>query len=344
MVATLRLKDGFELNGKLVGAPLKVVRGNLISSYSIPGYEAALQDPANKGAIISFISPMVGSYGISFSDIESSGPMAAAFLLKKLYRGPVLPGRITLEKFMLEKGISALENIDTRALNIHLSKNGEMSAVIFTEEYRKEALELLEKEEERELSSLYENETEINGKGGRRLSLLDLGASRGLVRMLCKHGYDLKIFTRDSKAEDILSYSDTLLVSNGSGCPKKEEKATALLSSLNGKVRLCGLGLGALLLNRISGGEVEHMKKGIHGSLAIRRKDGSIFMSAKNTAGSIKSLPEGFETTHVEPNTNRIEGFRNQDGRISGLMFAAEGNPGPEESQKELFDMLEGDN
>ena len=136
--AILRLRDGKEFTGTAFGAGNALSIGEAVFNTGIPGYQEILTDPSYAGQIVTMTSPMIGNYGITDTDNESSGIKAAALVIRKLYRGPVMEGRITLDEFMRRNGITGIEGVDTRALTLHLRNHGSQNAVIFTPEKRKE--------------------------------------------------------------------------------------------------------------------------------------------------------------------------------------------------------------
>lgn len=349
MKATLRLKDGFELSGCTFGAQLAARKGRIVSSAAIPGYQEAITDPANAGLFLAFLSPMVGNYGISLSDNESNGSTAVALVVKELYRGPVGEGRTTLESFMLEHDITGIEDVDTRALNIHLRDYGEMEAVMFTEEHRAEAMAMLQDaavdDPETSLYDMSMTNPEVDGKKAPsapkgRIALVDLGAKFSLIERLYGFGYEVKTFTRKASAKEIKAYSPSAIaVSSGGGSPEKETEAIALLKDLEGE-RIVGIGKGALVLAIADGLSIAKMKKGVHGQLTIRDVEtGKIFISEKNLSYAISDLA-GAEKVFEEPNSGRCEGFAK--GNAIGLLFSPEGGPGPEESYEVLREAIEG--
>ena len=142
--AILKLKDGKEFTGTAFGADAAQGIGEVVFNTGIPGYQEILTDPSYAGQIVTLTSPMIGNYGISSEDNESSGIKAAALVVKKLYRGPVMEGRITLDEFMSRSGITGIEGVDTRSLTLHLRDHGSQNAAIFTPDRREEAKELLD--------------------------------------------------------------------------------------------------------------------------------------------------------------------------------------------------------
>ena len=139
--AILKLKDGKEFCGVPFGAEINLDCAEVVFNTGIPGYEEILTDPSYKGQIVNLTSPMIGNYGITKKDGESDSVKVTALIVKKLYKGKVMNGRLTLDEYLKKEGIPAIEGIDTRALTIHLRENGSQNGILFYEDDRKEAEE-----------------------------------------------------------------------------------------------------------------------------------------------------------------------------------------------------------
>ena len=134
--AILKLRDGKEFEGIAFGADTSSALGELVFNTGIPGYQEILTDPSYAGQIVLLTSPMIGNYGAADTDNESDGIKASALVVRKLYRGPVMQDRITLDDFMKKHNVRGIEGVDTRAITLHLREHGSQNAVIFYPEER----------------------------------------------------------------------------------------------------------------------------------------------------------------------------------------------------------------
>ena len=141
--AILKLRDGKEFEGIAFGADTSSALGELVFNTGIPGYQEILTDPSYAGQIVLLTSPMIGNYGAADTDNESDGIKASALVVRKLYRGPVMQDRMTLDDFMKKHNVRGIEGVDTRAITLHLREHGSQNAVIFYPEEREEAEKLL---------------------------------------------------------------------------------------------------------------------------------------------------------------------------------------------------------
>ncbi len=357
--AILRLKDGREFNGTAFGAENGISIGEAVFNTGIPGYQEILTDPSYAGQIVTMTSPMIGNYGISENDNESSGIKAAALIVKKLYRGPVMAGRITLDEFMRRERITGIEGIDTRALTLHLREHGSQNAVIFTPEKRKEAEALLssfpEITERDLIDGVSVKERIVNpdlGEGFekapekplKRFALVDYGIKRSIISCLYRRGAAVTLFPHTVTAEEILAEDpDALFLSNGPGDPALLTDATALVKALIGKLPIEGICLGHQIITIAIGGRTEKMKFGHHGSNQPVRDTvtGRTFVTAQNHGFMTvrDSLPSSTSIWFENADDGTVEGLYDETLNVRSVQFHPEASPGPEEAEA-IFDVF----
>ena len=265
--AILKLKDGKEFTGTAFGADAAQGIGEVVFNTGIPGYQEILTDPSYAGQIVTLTSPMIGNYGISSEDNESSGIKAAALVVKKLYRGPVMEGRITLDEFLRREGIIGIEDVDTRALTLHLRNHGSQNAVIFFPEDRAEAerkLAAFPEITERDLidgvsvKKKVENpdlgpgfsKPPVNAK--KHFAVVDYGIKRSIIENLYKRDISVTLLPHTAAAEDVLAVNpDALFLSNGPGDPALLSDAVSMVRALIGKLPIEGICLGHQIITII---------------------------------------------------------------------------------------------
>ena len=350
--AILKLKDGKEFTGIAFGADNPVSIGEAVFNTGIPGYQEILTDPSYAGQIVTMTSPMIGNYGISPTDNQSSGIKAAALIVKKLYRGPVMEGRITLDEFMAREGITGIEDVDTRVLTLHLRNHGSQNAVIFTPDHRKEAEALLSSFPditERDLIDGVSVKKAVTnpdlGPGfakppanaKKHFAVVDYGIKRSIIESLYRHGASVTLFPHTVKAEEILSSSpDALFLSNGPGDPALLTDAVALTKAIIGKLPVEGICLGHQIITIAIGGRTEKMKFGHHGSNQPVRDTvtGRTFVTAQNHGFMTvrSSLPKTTEIWFENANDGTVEGLYDETLNVRSVQFHPEAAPGPEEA------------
>ena len=86
--ARLVLEDGTVFNGRAFGAcdkPLTSV-GEVVFNTAMTGYQEALTDPSYAGQLLTMTASMIGNYGVTAEDVESSKPQVAGFVIRELSR------------------------------------------------------------------------------------------------------------------------------------------------------------------------------------------------------------------------------------------------------------------
>ncbi len=357
--AILRLKDGTEYRGFSFGAEGITGIGEAVFNTGIPGYQEILTDPSYAGQIVTMTSPMIGNYGISEDDNESNGIKASGLVVKKLYRGPVLPGRISLDEFMKREGVPGIEGIDTRSLTLHLRDHGSQNAVIFPEDRRKEAEELLQsfpEITERDLiDGVSVHRKIVNPDLGtgfekapenpvKHFALIDYGIKRSIINCLYKRGASVTLFPNDVTKEEILKDDpDALFLSNGPGDPALLHGAVDLVRSLIGKLPIEGICLGHQIITIAIGGKTEKMKFGHHGSNQPVKDTitGKTFVTAQNHGFMTvrSSLPKTASIWFENANDKTVEGLYDESLNVRSVQFHPEASPGPEEAEA-IFDVF----
>ena len=355
--AILRLEDGKEFTGTAFGAPITLNAGEAVFNTGIPGYQEILTDPSYNGQLVTLTSPMVGNYGTSAYDNESGSVKAAALIIRKLYRGAVPKGRISLDEFLSSEGTPALEDVDTRALTLHLRNHGSQNGILFYPEDREEAeakLSSFPHITERDLiEGVAVRERTLNpdlGPGfsappvtpSKLICMVDFGIKRNIISCFYKRGAAVVLLPPSATAVDVLTERpDALFLSNGPGDPALLQGAVKMTRDLIGKIPIEGICLGHQIITLALGGKTEKMKFGHHGSNQPVKNHitGGTFVTAQNHGfmTSPGSLPEGTEIWFSNANDGSVEGLYNERLNVRSVQFHPEASPGPEEAEA-IFD------
>ncbi|MBP5161813.1 MAG: carbamoyl phosphate synthase small subunit, partial [Spirochaetales bacterium] len=247
----LLLSDGQLYNGMLFGAT-GMCCGELVFNTSMSGYPEILTDPSYNGQIVLMTYPLIGNYGIDENWNESCGIKATALVVKRLYQGPLPQGRTSLDCFLRDHGVCAITDVDTRALTLHIRRNGSQNAVIFPEGKEKEARDLIKtfpKITERNLIDdvsvkKAERLEEETAKPRFSIALADFGIKKSIVENFRRRGASVTLLPPTFKAEDVLGKYDMLFLSNGPGDPELLQDAVAQIKTCIGKIPVCGICLG----------------------------------------------------------------------------------------------------
>lgn len=133
MRAILALEDGRVFEGEGFGAQ-GTAFGESCFNTSMTGYQEILTDPSYRGQIVAMTYPLIGNYGVNSVDVESSRPQVAGFVVRELSKiSSSWRSEMSLDEYLRQNGIPAIEGVDTRALTKHLRSRGSMKSVLTTE-------------------------------------------------------------------------------------------------------------------------------------------------------------------------------------------------------------------
>src|SRR3982750_4931193 len=88
MAAAKRAReDGTVYSGRAFGA-IGETTGEVVFNTSMTGYQEVLTDPSYQGQIVTMTYPLIGNYGVTAEDNESSEPHVAGFIVRENTRAP----------------------------------------------------------------------------------------------------------------------------------------------------------------------------------------------------------------------------------------------------------------
>ena len=132
--AFLILEDGTVFEGKSMGADKEII-SEIVFNTSMTGYLEVLTDPSYAGQAVTMTYPLIGNYGICYSDMESRKGWPDGFIVRELSRMPSnFRSEDTIQHFLEENDIPGIYGIDTRALTKILREKGTMNGMITTNE------------------------------------------------------------------------------------------------------------------------------------------------------------------------------------------------------------------
>src|SRR5512132_1055827 len=122
-LAHLVLEDGTVFSGRAVGAP-GVAAGEACFTTAMAGYEEAVTDPSYVAQVLCFAYPLIGNYGIDESRLESESVQAEAVVMRT--------ARPAWAAWLRERGVVAIDEVDTRALVRRIRANGVVRCAVGT--------------------------------------------------------------------------------------------------------------------------------------------------------------------------------------------------------------------
>jgi carbamoyl-phosphate synthase small subunit len=341
--ANLVLEDGTVFPGRSVGAA-GVAAGEACFTTASAGYEQAVTDPSYARQVLTFASPLVGNYGVDERLLESSRVWTEGVVMRR--------ARPAWSAWLAQRGVVALEEVDTRALVRRLRDDGAMRCALGTaapEELHARALAqphidwprmLAEPELASPPPALEACVTEPYTVGtGPRVVLLDLGCKQSIVRRLVESGVQAVVVPGTWDAEAVLELEPSaVLVGNGPGDPAQLDGPVQTVRDLLGRTPLFGICLGHQLVGLALGLRTFKLPFGHRGANHPVRVTGSrrVLVTAQNHGFAVEP-GDGAEVSHVSLNDGTVEGLQG-DG-FATLQFHPEAAPGPHDALP-FFDQL----
>ncbi|NQZ45549.1 MAG: glutamine-hydrolyzing carbamoyl-phosphate synthase small subunit [Flavobacteriaceae bacterium] len=353
--ALLLLEDGTIFYGKAVGDHEGTAFGEVCFNTGMTGYQEIFTDPSYFGQLMVMTNAHIGNYGTNNDEVESDSVKIAGLICKNFSYEYSRPNAdASLLEFLETNGLFAISDVDTRALVAYIRDNGAMNAVISTRidevdalkaELKKvpsmEGLELASKVSTKE-PYFYGDE-----KAKFKISALDIGIKKNILRNLAKRDAYIKVFPYDASKEDMEAWNpDGYFISNGPGDP---EPLTAAISTtkeiLKDSKPLFGICLGHQVLalaNGVSTFKMHHGHRGInHPILNLMTGKGEI--TSQNHGFAInreetEANPD-LEITHTHLNDHTVAGIKMKYKNVFSVQYHPEASPGPHDADY-LFDQF----
>ncbi|ABP67805.1 carbamoyl-phosphate synthase, small subunit [Caldicellulosiruptor saccharolyticus DSM 8903] len=344
--AILVLEDGLTFEGISLGAEGETI-GEVVFNTCMTGYQEVLTDPSYNGQIVTMTYPLIGNYGINDEDVESYKPHVEGFIVREACKTPSnFRSKKTLDEYLKEHNIVAIEGVDTRAITEHIRNKGSMFGIISTEtdnkelllnkiaEYKKQKPYLVKEVSTKEMYRIKGN--------GKRVAVLDFGIKQNILRELSKRGLDLYVFPYNASLDEVMKVNpDGFVFSNGPGDPTDlEEIFDTLKSIISLKKPILGICLGHQLLGLCLGLKTYKLKFGHHGGNHPVKDltTGKVYITSQNHNYAIEYKEyDKIKITHINVNDKTVEGFAHLDLPIVSVQYHPEASPGPHDS-KYVFD------
>jgi len=354
MESRLVLSDGTELLGRRLGAQGDAI-GEVVFNTGMTGYQEILTDPSYAGQIVVFTYPLIGNYGINEDDFESDRIQVAGIVVREACKEPSnWRSRKTIHQLLEERGIPAIEGIDTRALTKRIRSAGVTMGIVSDEQSGQtqklaDAPNYGDREFVGEVSTAepygwgYSGREEFgepaDGYKG-TLAVLDCGLKFNILRRFAALGIQSKVFPCTSSADEIMSANPNgILLSPGPGDPAKLDGVVKTAQQLLGQRPIFGICLGNQILCQAVGGSTYKLKFGHRGSNHPVKdlEDGTVTMTSQNHGYAVdpESLDESKAVvTQLNVNDGTVEGIRIKGADASSIQYHPEAAPGPWDSRK----------
>ena len=248
-----------------------------------------------------------------------------------------------LDTFLKEQGVPGLWGVDTRELTRIIRQHGVMNATICDEVPAD-----LEPVKTYAVTGVVRAVTcaeptvhPAEGEERFRVSLIDYGAKRNIVRELQKRGCTVTVLPASTTAEEILAADpDGIMLSNGPGDPAENTFEIAQIQKLLGRVPIFGICLGHQLTALAAGGATYKLKYGHRGvNQPVRETAGArTYITSQNHGYAVDAATiQGGRVSFVNANDSTCEGMDYPDLRAFTVQFHPEACTGPKDTSF-LFD------
>lgn len=329
------------------------------------GYQEILTDPSYTGQIITMTYPLIGNYGVTPEDVESSKPQVEGFIIRELssirsnYRS-----NDDLSGYLSKAGIPGIDEIDTRSLTRKLRSSGVMRGVLACSEAARKLSDsdLVDKARASQKmegwnlaaqvscknsytfdGGFYEGfgseKTSLGNKAAEpfKITCVDYGIKTNILRCLVEIGAKVTVVPSHATQADVLATKpDGVFLSNGPGDPAAVTGAPELIRGIAGKVPLFGICLGHQLMGLAFGGKTYKLKFGHRGANqpVFDKTTNKVEITSQNHGFAVdpETLGKDVEVTHFNLNDKTVEGIAHKEFAAFSVQYHPEASPGPHDS------------
>jgi len=365
--AILALEDGTVFEGISVGAAGLSV-GEVVFNTAMTGYQEILTDPSYARQLVTLTYPHIGNTGCTDQDDEAGQAWAAGLIVRDVPRRPSnWRSQVALPEWLLQRGIVAIADIDTRKLTRILRDHGAQNGALLAGSVANEVLDADRAIEAArkfpglkgmDLAKVVTTATPYQWSEGQldldrnafvradakfKVVAYDFGAKHNILRMLAERGCDVHVVPAQTPASEVLAMQpDGVFLSNGPGDPAPCDYAIAAIREfVAAKIPLYGICLGHQLLGLAVGAQTVKMAHGHHGANhpVIDLDSGRVMITSQNHGFCIDeaTLPANVRVTHRSLFDGSNQGIALTDAPAFSFQGHPEASPGPHDVAP-LFD------
>ena len=352
--ALVLLADGTIFYGKSIGMD-GTSTGEICFNTGMTGYQEIFTDPSYFGQLMVATNAHIGNYGVNANEIESEGIKIAGLICRNFsFTHSRVDSEGNLKDWFEKHNTIAISDVDTRALVSYIRDNGAMNAIISTETDNIDALKAqLAKVPDMnglELASKVSTKEPYyvgDENATYKISALDIGIKKNILRNLAKRDAYIKVFPYNTSFEEMSAFNpDGYFISNGPGDPEPLVDAQNTAKEIIKRdLPLFGICLGhqvIALANGISTYKMHNGHRGINhpvknlitGKGEITSQNHGFAINREETEAN-----EQVEITHVHLNDHTVAGIRLKDKNCFSVQYHPEASPGPHDAEY-LFDQF----
>ena len=346
--AILVLEDGTVFEGESVGAPGLSV-GEVVFNTAMTGYQEVLTDPSYARQMVTLTYPHIGNTGMTDQDNEASKVWSAGLIVRDVPRRPSnWRSQVSLQDWLIQRGVVAIAGIDTRKLTRILREKGAQNGALMAGDIDVEkALEAARKFpglKGMDLAKVVTTEKTYTWTEGQldldanafvsvpakfKVVAYDFGVKTNILRMLAERGCEVTVVPAQTPAAEVLALKpDGVFLSNGPGDPEPCDYAIeAIKTFIDVKIPTFGICLGHQLLGLASGAQTMKMGHGHHGANhPVQDLDSGRVMITSQTHGFAideATLPPTLRVTH----RSLFDGTNQCVARTDVPAFSFQGHP-----------------
>lgn len=352
--AILVLEDGTVFEGESVGAPGLSV-GEVVFNTAMTGYQEVLTDPSYARQMVTLTYPHIGNTGMTDQDNEASKVWSAGLIVRDVPRRPSnWRSQVSLQDWLIQRGVVAIAGIDTRKLTRILrekgAQNGALMAGVIDVEKALEAARKFPGLKGMDLAKVVTTEKTYTWTEGQldldanafvsvpsrfKVVAYDFGVKTNILRMLAERGCEVTVVPAQTPAAEVLALKpDGVFLSNGPGDPEPCDYAIeAIKTFIDVKIPTFGICLGHQLLGLASGAQTMKMGHGHHGANhPVQDLDsGRVMITSQNHGFAIDeaTLPPTLRVTHRSLFDGTNQGVARTDVPAFSFQGHPEASPGP---------------
>ena len=345
---TLILDDGMRFPGYSFGYE-QGAAGEVVFNTAMTGYPESLTDPSYAGQLLALTYPLIGNYGVPPFTFRPDG-LATFMESDRIYVSALIVSDYStsyshwnahgsLAEWLKRERVTGITGVDTRMLTKVLREHGVMMGkIVFDNNFDDvpqadyEGVNFVDNVSCKEI--IHYNE----GKGHKKVVLVDCGVKHNIIRCLLQRGVEVIRVPWDYDF-NVLAF-DGLFLTNGPGDPDTCEAAVANIRKFlaSSSIRPCmGICMGNQLLGKAAGAKIYKLKYGhrSHNQPVRMVGENRCFITSQNHGYAVdaETLEDDWIPLFVNMNDGSNEGIRHKSRPWFSVQFHPEASSGPTDTE-----------